>query len=86
LLRDRLDPGQRAAVEAVCTDMHRPYINVVREVLTDAEVVFDKVCAAAHTLSYDAPAVMCRRLPSNTIAAAKLLISVQHAPHNEDLS
>jgi transposase len=48
LLRDRLDPGQRAAVEAVCTDMHRPYINVVREVLTDAEVDFDKFHVLQH--------------------------------------
>lgn len=42
LLTTRLDARQRAAVEAVCTDMHRPYLNAVAEVLDRAEVVFDK--------------------------------------------
>jgi transposase len=48
LLRDRLDARQRAAVNAVCTDMHRPYVNVVREVLTQAEIVFDKFHVLQH--------------------------------------
>lgn len=42
LLHDRLDARQRAAVQAVCMDMHRPYLNVVTEVLSRAEAVFDK--------------------------------------------
>jgi len=52
LLTTCLGPRQRAAVEAVCTDMHRPYLNAVAEVLNRAEIVFDKECAAAHSLSY----------------------------------
>jgi len=31
----------RAAVEAVCTDMHRPYLNAVARVLPQATVVLD---------------------------------------------
>ena len=48
LLRDRLDARQRAAVEAVCSDMHRPYLNVVAEVLTKAETIFDKFHVLQH--------------------------------------
>jgi transposase len=48
LLHDRLDARQRAAVEAVCTDMHRPYVNVVGEVLKQAETVFDKFHVLQH--------------------------------------
>lgn len=48
LLTDRLDARQRAAVEAVCTDMHRPYVNVVGDVLTRAEIVFDKFHVRQH--------------------------------------
>jgi transposase len=43
-----LDARQRAAVEAVCTDMHRPYLNVVHETLPRAEVVFDKFHVLQH--------------------------------------
>lgn len=48
LLHERLDARQRAAVEAVCTDMHRPYVNVVGEVLPHAEIVFDKFHVLQH--------------------------------------
>jgi transposase len=48
LLKDRLDARQRAAVEAVCMDMHRPYLNVVTEVLSRAEAVFDKFHVLQH--------------------------------------
>ncbi len=48
LLHERLDARQRAAVEAVCTDMHRPYVNVVGEVLPHAEIVFDKFPVLQH--------------------------------------
>ena len=41
-------PRQRAAVKAVCTDMHRPYLNAVSEVLTKAEIVFDKFHVLQH--------------------------------------
>jgi transposase len=43
-----LDARQRVAVEAVCTDMHRPYLNVVHETLPRAEVVFDKFHVLQH--------------------------------------
>ena len=48
LLTDRIDARQRAAVEAVCSDMHRPYRNVVAEMLPRAEVVFDKFHVCQH--------------------------------------
>jgi len=48
LLTDRMDARQRAAVEAVCSDMHRPYRNVVAEMLPRAEVVFDKFHVCQH--------------------------------------
>jgi transposase len=43
-----LDARQRAAVEAVCIDMHRPYINAVAHALTKAVVVFDKFHVLRH--------------------------------------
>lgn len=48
LLTTCLDPRQRAAVEAVCTDMHQPYLNAVAVVLTKAEIVFDKFHVLQH--------------------------------------
>ena len=42
LLTTCLDARQRAAVDAVCTDMHQPYLKAVGEVLKKAEIVFDK--------------------------------------------
>jgi transposase len=48
LLNEDVDARQRAAVEAVCTDMHRPYLNVVGEVLPRAEIVFDKFHVLQH--------------------------------------
>jgi transposase len=48
LLRDKLDPYQRAAVEAVCTDMHPAYLSAVATELPRAEVVFDKFHVLQH--------------------------------------
>jgi transposase len=48
LLTDRRDARQRAAVQAVCMDMHRPYLNVVTERLPRAEAVFDKFHVLQH--------------------------------------
>jgi transposase len=48
LLNDCFDARQRAAVQAVCMDMHRPYLNVVAEVLARAEAVFDKFHVLQH--------------------------------------
>jgi transposase len=48
LLTVCLDARQRAAVEAVCTDMHQPYVNAVRTVLKKAEIVFDKFHVLQH--------------------------------------
>ncbi len=48
LLTTALDARQRAAVEAVCTDMHRPYLNAVATVLPRAETVFDKFHVLQH--------------------------------------
>ncbi len=48
LLTSRLDARQRAAVEAVCIDMHRPYRNAIAAVLPRAAVVFDKFHVLQH--------------------------------------
>ena len=48
LLTTCLDPRQRAAVAAVCTDMHQPYLNAVGAVLKKAEIVFDKFHVLQH--------------------------------------
>lgn len=48
LLTGCLDARQRAAVDAVCIDMHRPYLNAVAAVLPAAEVVFDKFHVLQH--------------------------------------
>jgi len=48
LLHERLDARQRAAVPAVCLDMHRPSLNLVTEVLARAEAVFDKFHVLQH--------------------------------------
>lgn len=48
LLKQELDNRQRAAVKAVCIDMHQPYMNAVGEVLPKAEVVFDKFHVLQH--------------------------------------
>jgi transposase len=48
LLTNDLTARQRAAVTAVCTDMHRPYLNAVAGVLPNAEIVFDKFHVLQH--------------------------------------
>jgi transposase len=48
LLETCLDARQKAAVEAVCVDMHVPYLNTIREVLPWAAVVFDKFHVLQH--------------------------------------
>jgi transposase len=42
LLTENLTGRQRGAITAVCTDMHRPYLNAVGTALPKAEIVFDK--------------------------------------------
>src|SRR5207247_9044451 len=48
LLTTDLTLPQRAAVTAVCMDMHRPYLNAVTEVLPKAAAVFDKFHVLQH--------------------------------------
>jgi transposase len=48
LLTTCLDARQRAAVDAVCTDMHRPFVNAVAHQLPKAETVFDKFHVLQH--------------------------------------
>jgi transposase len=48
LLSTCLDARQRAAVDAVCTDMHQPYLKAVGAVLKNAEIVFDKFHVLQH--------------------------------------
>src|SRR5207253_1642752 len=48
LMTTRLDARQRAAVKAVCTDMHRPYLNAVARVLPTATIVLDKFHVLQH--------------------------------------
>lgn len=48
LLAEDLTTRQRGAITAVCTDMHRPYLNAVAAVLPHAEVIFDKFHVLQH--------------------------------------
>ena len=48
LLTEDLSARQRGAITAVCTDMWKPYVNVVAAVLPHAEVVFDKFHVLQH--------------------------------------
>jgi transposase len=48
LLTEVLTPQQRGRVRAVCTDMWKPYLNVVATVLPNADVVFDKFHVLQH--------------------------------------
>src|SRR5437867_295238 len=48
LLAEDLTTRQRSAVTAVCTDMHRPYLNAVGTTVSNAEVVFDKFHVLQH--------------------------------------
>jgi transposase len=48
LLTTCLDARQRAAVEAVCMDMHRPYANAVAQALPQATIVYDKCHILQH--------------------------------------
>jgi transposase len=48
LLTGCLDARQRAAVEAVCTDMHQPYANAVHAVLPEAALIYDKFHVLQH--------------------------------------
>ena len=48
LLTTDLTARQRAAVMAVCMDMHRPYLNAVAEVRPTADPVFDKFHVLQH--------------------------------------
>jgi transposase len=43
-----LDAQQRAAVQAVCTDMHHPSMNAVARELSTAEIVFDTFPVLQH--------------------------------------
>jgi transposase len=48
LLTNSLDAHQRGAVQAMCTDMHQPYLAAIRETLPKAAVVFDKFHVLQH--------------------------------------
>jgi transposase len=48
LLTEALTPQQRGCIEAVCTDMWKPYLNAVAAVLPKADVVFDKFHVLQH--------------------------------------
>jgi transposase len=48
LLTEELSARQRAAITAVCSDMHRLYLNAVGAALPHAEVVFDKFHVLQH--------------------------------------
>ena len=48
LLAEDLTGRQRSAITAVCTDMHRPYLNAVGTALQSAEIVFDKFHVLQH--------------------------------------
>jgi transposase len=53
---------QRAGIAAIALDMWEPYVQAVRAHVPEAatKIVFDKECAAAHSLSYGESCEMCR--------------------------
>lgn len=53
LIENCLDARQKAAVQAVCVDMHRPFLNAIEDKLPHAAIVFDKF----HVLQHAADAV-----------------------------
>jgi transposase len=48
LLTEELTARQRVTIDAVCTDMHRPYLNAVGATLPHAEIIFDKFHVLQH--------------------------------------
>ena len=56
----QLSARQRTRVEAACVDMWRPFTNSITQWAPNCRVVYDKECAAAHSLSYVESLVMCR--------------------------
>ena len=48
LLDGCLDARQKAAVEAMCTDMHQPYLSAIDDRLPKAAIVFDKFHVLQH--------------------------------------
>lgn len=48
LLDGCLDARQKAAVEAMCTDMHQPYLSAIHDRLPKAAIVFDKFHVLQH--------------------------------------
>jgi transposase len=48
LLDGCLDARQKAAVEAMCVDMHRPFLNAIADRLPKAAIVFDKFHVLQH--------------------------------------
>jgi transposase len=48
LLAKDLTGRQRGAITAVCTDMHRPYLNAAGAAVPNAEIVFDKFHVLQH--------------------------------------
>src|SRR2546422_9329467 len=55
---EALPPRRRRAVRAVCVDMWEPFAQSLRAPLPHARIVYDKECAAAHSLSYAASSEM----------------------------
>jgi transposase len=83
LLQTDLNARQRAAVTAVCMDMHRPYLNAVAEVIPQADPVFDKECAAAHSLSYGESCEMRRAATVPAETWGKRRAPAVCSPHSE---
>src|SRR5262249_52778164 len=48
LLAEDLTARQHAVIDAVCTDMDRPYLNAVGATLPSAEIIFDKFHVLQH--------------------------------------
>jgi hypothetical protein len=82
LLTTCLDARQRAAVKAVCTDMHRPYINAVAGELAKAEIVFDKFHVEARQNAAElnfapTPATIHRMLELLIVAVRSLALALR---------
>src|SRR5579864_9056142 len=57
--RTQLKARQRERIAAACVDMWRPFTNSIAHWARNCRIVYDKECAAAHSLSYVESFGMC---------------------------
>ena len=53
--RTQLKESQRKRIAAACVDMWRPFTNSIEQWAPNCRIVYDKECAAPHSLSWTKP-------------------------------